>query len=234
MEIDKNILNPFYVKRTGKLTPLFLLSVFFCSTIESTDRLIIYLLFISNNISYDYLRSIRGEIDVNLVMELLFELSNDKKVITKKELRRLIDLQDRKTFNKYFNAHLESLGILKNRSYTLRQVYEILVFWIGEENIIQNKFIRLRAFTKKELVSSFTDGKYEDLELGMDNIIDGSYKNYDYIKPVDSIKFIETLPDIGKIESQKHFHLETLWLIFSLFCSHALKIEKGPSLNISL
>lgn len=73
-------------------------------------------------------------------------------------------LEDRSTFNKYFNEVLRENGLEKRRKFTLPELFIIFEFWQEDD-----KWGRMKAFSKKELTEKFTGNNYSELELIMTN-----------------------------------------------------------------
>ncbi|WP_417873983.1 hypothetical protein [Xanthomarina gelatinilytica] len=214
MLID-NIFNPYYNKRNGvKLG--FILSAFFCSRIDEIERKIIYIFYIANIIPHEFLKNKRAKIDKEFLLKLIFELSNNKKYISKKDLRALTGLEEKKTFNKYFDVHLDKLGLSNNRAFTLSETFKILQFWQGDD-----KWGRMEAFSKGELANRFMNGNYDDLEIKMtDEVLNYAiYSHHDFIKPADAKKFINKVLDKDTLELlyEEEFSLDYLSYFFIIY-----------------
>ncbi len=180
-----NILKPSYAKKNG-ITIGFVLSYLFCADdFNKPINKVIYFMHIANFI--DLKKINRSEITNEYLLKIIFNYTKGKKLIKKSELREGLGLNSRDTFNKYFGEHLKSCGLENKRVFTLSETFEILKFWQDDD-----KWGRLEAFTKKELVMDYLKFSYDDLELKMTNeLFDYDYyKNHDLIKPADAKKFV--------------------------------------------
>jgi len=200
MEIENTILSPTYNREKG-LTLGFVLSVLFCSKIEEVDRQVIYLFHVGRILD---LRKIgKDELTHKFLLQKIFDVTRDKKLVKKQDLRMLTKFS-KPTFNKYFDKHLESLGLSMSRSFSLSETFKILQFWQGED-----KWGRMKAFTKIELAERFTNKSYDNLELEITHtIIDFNYySGHDYIKPADAKQFAKDFFKEDK-ESLEQFYEE--------------------------
>lgn len=168
-----------YNKANG-LTLGFVLSVFFCSKIESPLKRIIYLFFVNNEITKEELLFQKQKLSEEYFLNLIFKKSKNKNYISKKDLREITGLKTKPTFNKYFGEFLKENGLFNKRRFTLSELYEILKYWQGDD-----KWIIMKAFTKKELSEKITSGNYEFLEekINYSTKSSKSYKKHNYISP---------------------------------------------------
>ncbi|XLS29866.1 hypothetical protein ACJD0Z_03350 [Flavobacteriaceae bacterium M23B6Z8] len=220
MQVTEKIWQPYYLKARNELTIGFILSVFFCSKIKSTERKILYIFYIGNLIPHEFLKEHREIIDKVFLVNLLCKLSGDKKYIKKEDIRRLTGLEDKTTFNKYFGERLLQLGISKNKRFTLLEFFKILRFWQGDD-----KWGRMQAFTKGELAKKFTSGNYDELELQMTNAIftPNFYRHHDFIKPADAKKFLNDILDTEslQISYDEIFEIDDLVFFFLVYLHFA-------------
>lgn len=220
-ELEKTIFNPVYNKQ-NELSLGFILSVLFCSKIEDPAKQIIYLFYIGNIIPHDFLKHEREKIDKEFLLKLIFELSANKKIISKQDLRVLTNLKIKDTFNKYFGEHINKCGLSKNRVYTLSETFQILKFWQGDD-----KWGRMKAYAKGELANRFMDGNYENLELEMtSSIFEYDYYNHhDYVKPADYKKFINKVLNKESLELiyEEDFNTDYLTFFFYLHLLYTFK-----------
>ena len=220
-----NILNPFYAKKNG-ITLGFILSYLFCSdNFNKPISKVIYFMHIANFI--DLKKINKSEITNEYLLKIIFNYTKNKKLIQKSELREATGLTSRDTFNKYFGEHLISCDLENKRIFTLSETFEILQFWQDDD-----KWGRLKAFTKKELAFDYLKSSYDDLELKMTNeMFDYDYyKNHDLIKPADAKKFILKYGDdiaISKIKDDVDgdyldffFHIFLIHIILSGLKKH--------------
>lgn len=228
--LANKLLNPYYVKANNNVSAAFILSVLFCSKIESFERNVIYIFYMCNIIPHDLLKYDREKLDKAFLLQLIFEHSANKKFVPKKDLRALTGLEDKSTFNKYFDEHLNNLGLSVNRAFTLKETYAILQFWQGDD-----KWGRMEAFSKGELAKRFMNGNYAELEKQMvDNILDyNNYYHHDYIKPADAKKFINNVLDKDSISTiyEEDFSADYLSFFFIVFFLYAFKTKKKKVLN---
>lgn len=198
--LNENIFNPYYNKANG-VNIGFIFSVFLCSKIEEIDRQITYLLYIANIIPHEFLKENRERINYNYLLQLIFKLSNKKKLVKLKDLREITALSAKETFDKHFKEFLIANNLEDRRVFTLPETYKILKFWQG-----QDKVGRIEAYTKNELASRFFNGNYEALEIQYTNHLNNGnydiekfnleyYKNNTYLKPEITVKFLTELLD---------------------------------------
>jgi len=212
-EFDKT-LSPAYNRENG-VTLFFLISVFFCSNIRTTKRQLIYIFYIINDQEVvDYLKHNKSLLTDQYLLNKIFNLSNNKKYFKKGDIRSLVGLK-KDTFNKYFGKYLEKCGLSKTRVYSLEETYKILSFWQGDD-----KWDRMKAFTKKELISTLSMN-YETLEVEMTNEVFSieEYKNQDYFKVADVKKYFGSIEEKVEVLLKKDFNCDYL---FFFFCSHLL------------
>ena len=180
--------------------------VFFCSKVKEPEEKLIYLFYVAGIITHYELKYERNKLTKQYLLQKIFNLSNNKKYLTKAELRKLTGLEIKDTFNKYFNEHLKENNLYKKRKFTLQELFIIFEFWQEDD-----KWNRMKAFSKKELARKYTNNNYDELELIMtDNILDiDHYKNHDYIKPGDKKKLNNVVKDI--LESKGVTNSEILY-----------------------
>ncbi|MFD2915833.1 hypothetical protein [Psychroserpens luteus] len=183
----EDIINPHYNKKRG-MTVGFLISVIFCSERKDIEDQVIVIMYIANAIEYDLIKHNRDKLTKRFLLQRIFDLSANKKYVSKLELRQLVNMEDKGTFNKYYNKHLLELGLTTNKRFTLSELYKIL-----EINQGSHDWNRLAVYSKRELANEYKNGNYEDLELEMTNKIFDfeTYKNRDYILPADAHLFIK-------------------------------------------
>ncbi len=196
MLIEKQFTNPYYNRING-LNLGFISHVFLTSKIKKSENKLIYLFYVANIIEHDTLKYHRDKLTKQYLLQKIFDLSPNKKHLTKKELRKLVGLEDRGTFNKYFGEHLKANNLENKRAFTLKEIFIILEFWQGDE-----KWGRMRAYRKSELAKLFMNNSYDELEFEMTNsILDFEhYQNHDFIKPGDKKIFENIL--INKSHSE--------------------------------
>lgn len=227
---DERIFQPYYIKASQKVNVGFILSVLFCSKIENIERQIIYIFYMCNIIPHEFLKNKREKLDKEFLLKLIFELSADKKFIPKKDLRTLTNLEDKGTFNKYFNEHLKKLGLSKNKSFTLSETFQILQFWQGDD-----KWGRMEAFSKGELANRFMNGNYDELELKMtDEVFNyDEYRHHDFIKPADTKRFINKVLDKESLVLiyEEDFDVDYLYYFFIMYLIYSFRNKKKKALN---
>lgn len=224
MMFDDRIFKPYYIKASNGVNAGFILSVLFCSKIESIERQIIFIFYMCNIIPHEYLKYKRKKIDKEFLLKLIFGLSGNKKYIPKKDLRTLTNLEDKGTFNKYFGEHINKLGLSKNKSFTLSEAFQILQFWQGDD-----KWGRMEAFSKGELAKRFMNGNYDELELKMTAEVFNydEYKHHDFIKPADTKKLINKILDKESLNTvyDKDFSVDYLHYFFLIYLLYAFKTK---------
>lgn len=193
---EKLFTNPYYIKING-LSLGFIVHVFLTSKIIEPERKLIYLFYVAGIITHYELKYERNKLTKRYLLQKIFNLSNNKVYLTKIELRQLTGLKDRGTFNKYFSKHLKANKLDKIRAFTLQELFIIFEFWQEDD-----KWNRMKAYSKNELAKKYANNNYDELELIMtDNILDiDHYKNHDYIKPGDEKKLNKVVKDILKSE----------------------------------
>ena len=183
-----------------------------------------------NIIPHEFLKNKREKLDKEFLLKLIFELSADKKFIPKKDLRTLTNLEDKGTFNKYFNEHLKKLGLSKNKSFTLSETFQILQFWQGDD-----KWGRMEAFSKGELANRFMNGNYDELELKMtDEVFNyDEYRHHDFIKPADTKRFINKVLDKESLVLiyEEDFDVDYLYYFFIMYLIYSFNSKKKKALN---
>ncbi|RMB58483.1 hypothetical protein EAX61_09245 [Dokdonia sinensis] len=216
MEIEA--INPYRFKANNEINAEFILAVFFCSKIETFNRKLLYFFYFTNHISHNTLKFDADVYTDEYLLGVIFKSTENQKILPKKVLRELTGLKDRGTFNKYFNAHLQNLGLQNRRVFTFSESYMILKFWQDEPK--GNSF---EAFSKGEIAKRFTNGDYERLDLLMTNgiVSYSEYINYDYIKPSDLNKLLTAYSELKVINSSfeskiKYGYLELYSLLFIL------------------
>lgn len=198
-----------YNKAHG-LTLGFVLSVFFCSKIENPLKRITYLFYMSNEISKNDLLFQKHKLTDKYFLNLIFKKSKNKCYISKNELREITGIKTRPTFNKYFGEFLKENGLFNKRKFTLYELYKILKYWQGDD-----KWIIMKAFTKKELSEKITSGNYEFLEEKINFTTKHSkiYKKHNYISP-STIKSSLDDSDYSKaIDNEEVNYVEFLYQI---------------------
>ena len=224
MMFDDRIFQPYYIKASKGVNAGFILSVLFCSKIESIERQIIYIFYMCNIIPHEFLKHKSDKLNKEFLLKIIFELTANKKYIPKKDLRQLTGLEDKGTFNKYFGEHISNIGLSNNRAFTLSETYQILQFWQGDD-----KWGRMEAFSKGELANRFTNGNYDELEIEMTNEIFAydDYNHHDYIKPADTKKFINRVLDKESLNTvyDKDFNVDYLYYFFLMYLLYAFKIK---------
>jgi hypothetical protein len=220
--LEHKIFEPYYIKANNRVTVGFILSLLFCSKIKSIERKIIYFFYICNVIPNDVLKYEREKLNKESLLQLIFELTYNKKYIKKKDLRLLTKLEDRGTFNKYFDEHLTQLGLKKNTSFTLYETFKILQFWQGDD-----KWGRMEAFSKRELAKHFMNDKYDELELKMteDILAIEVYKHHDFIKPADAKKFFNKVLHKESLQLlyEEEYNTDYLYFFFLLYLFFGIK-----------
>ena len=127
MITEKQFTNPYYIKTNG-LSLGFLVHVFLTSKIEEPERKLIYLFYVAGIITHYELKYERNKLTKQYLLQKIFNLSNNKKYLTKIELRKLVGLEDRGTFNKYFSKHLKANDLHNKRAFTLKELFIIFKF----------------------------------------------------------------------------------------------------------
>ena len=143
MLTEKQLTNPFYNKANG-LSLGFLVHVFFCSKVKEPEEKLIYLFYVAGIITHYELKYERNKLTKQYLLQKIFNLSNNKVYLTKIELRQLVGLEDRGTFNKYFSKHLKANNLEIKRAFTLQELFIIFEFWQEDD-----KWSRMKAFSKK-------------------------------------------------------------------------------------
>lgn len=220
MESFGKTINPYYNKANG-ISVGFILYLLLFSKITDVRRKVIYFLYVCNQIRPNLLKYERNKLTKEFLLQIIFQLSEHTKLIKRKDLRELTGMIDKKTFNKYFANHIDESGLSKSRIFTLAETFQILKFWQGDD-----KWGRMKAYSKGELARRFMNGSYEELELKMFEIIndkEGHYKNHDFIMPVDANKFINELLDNEFVELvEEDFNQDYLSFFFYLYLSSHL------------
>ena len=159
----------------------FALCFYIHSTISDSRKRVIYIFHLCNVI--DLKKQVSSEFSNNFLLKKMFDETDNQCIISKEVLRESSGLDDKKTFNKYFDSHLINLDLKKNRIFTLRETYSILLPWVGNGN----SWERLAAYTKKGLADKYFNGDRDRLELKMtDGIFTlEHYKAHDKIRPAD-------------------------------------------------
>jgi hypothetical protein len=231
MIFDDRIFQPYYIKASNGANAGFILSVLFCSKIETIERQIIYIFYMCNIIPHEFLKNKREKIDKEFLLKLIFELSAEKKCVSKKDLRSLTALEDRGTFNKYFGEHIKKLGLSRNKSFTLYETFKILQFWQGDD-----KWGSMEAFSKGELANRFMNGNYNELELKMtDEVFNyDEYKHHDFIKPADAKKFINKVLDKESLELiyEEDFNVDYLFYFFIMYLLYSFRRKSLSNHNL--
>ncbi|MFD2915831.1 hypothetical protein [Psychroserpens luteus] len=208
----------------------FVISVIFCSNIEEFERQVIFIMYIANVIDYDAIKPNRDKLTKKFLLQRIFELSTNKKYVSKSELRQLVNMEDKGTFNKYYDYHLLKLGITTNKKFILYELYRIL-----EINQGSHDWRRMAVYSKGELSNEFMNGNYDDLELEMTNKIFDfeTYKNRDYILPADAHLFIKnkTSNEVNNVESAD-YEEDQLSFFFYTFLLYAIKNQNKQKINI--
>ena len=170
------------------------------------------------------------KLDKEFLLKLIFELSAEKKIIPKKDLRFLTTLEDKGTFNKYFGEHINRLGLSRNKLFTLYETFQILKFWQGDD-----KWGRMAAFSKGELANRFMEGNYDELELKMtDKVFNyDEYRHHDFIKPADAKRFINEVLDKESLELiyEEEFDVDYLTYFFIMYFLYSFRSKKKKTLN---
>jgi hypothetical protein len=228
MIIEKHFTNPYYIKTNG-LSLGFLIHLFLTSKIEEPERKLIYLFYVVGLISHYELKYERNKLTKHYLLQKIFNLSNNKKYLTKAELRKLTGLSVKDTFNKYFSEHLIANNLESKRKFTLQELFVIFEFWQADD-----KWGRMKAFSKKELAKRFTNNNYDQLELMMtDNLLDiDYYKNHDYIKPGDAKKLNNVVKGIleskgvsdSDILYEEEFDIHYLYFFLSIVIIDKLQL----------
>ena len=198
-----------YNKAYG-LTLGFVLSVFFCSKIESPLKRITYLFFVGNEITKDELLFQKRKLTEKFLLNLIFKNSKNKNYISKKDLREITGLKTKPTFNKYFGEFLKANGLFNKRKFTLYELYKILKYWQGDD-----KWIIMKAFTKKVLSEKITSGNYEFLEEKINYTTKSSklYKKHNYISPNIIKSSLDDSVYLKAIEDNEVNYVEFLYQI---------------------
>lgn len=227
---DDRIFQPYYIKANNGVNVGFILSVLICSKIEALERQIIYIFYMCNIIPHEFLKNKREKLDKEFLLKLIFELSAEKKIIPKKDLRFLTTLEDKGTFNKYFGEHINRLGLSRNKLFTLYETFQILKFWQGDD-----KWGRMAAFSKGELANRFMEGNYDELELKMtDKVFNyDEYRHHDFIKPADAKRFINEVLDKESLELiyEEEFDVDYLTYFFIMYFLYSFRSKKKKTLN---
>ena len=229
MMFDDRIFQPYYIKASKGVNAGFILSVLFCSKIESIERQIIYIFYMCNIIPHEFLKHKSDKLNKEFLLKLIFELTANKKYIPKKDLRQLTGLEDKGTFNKYFSKHLKANNLDSKRAFTLHELFIIFEFWQEDD-----KWSRMKAFSKKELAKKYTNNNYDELELIMtDNVLDVDfYKNHDYIKPGHEKRLNEVTKSILKSKGvtnseifyKKEFNTHYLYFLLAILAIDKLQL----------
>ena len=228
MITEKQFTNPYYIKANG-LSLGFLIHLFLTSKIKEPEKKLIYLFYILNIISHNELKYERKKLTKQYLLQKIFNLSNNKVYLTKIELRQLTGLEDRGTFNKYFSKHLKANNLDSKRAFTLHELFIIFEFWQEDD-----KWSRMKAFSKKELAKKYTNNNYDELELIMtDNVLDVDfYKNHDYIKPGHEKRLNEVTKSIleskgvtnSEIFYKKEFNTHYLYFLLAILAIDKLQL----------
>ena len=203
------ILQPSYIRKNGINIP-FALNFYIHSTISDPRKRVIYIFHLCNIIDLKSISS--NQLSDEFLLEKIFKETDYLKIVPKVVLRESTDLTDQKTFNKYFDSHLINLDLKKNRTFTLRETYNILLPWVGDGN----SWERLAAYTKKVLADNYFNGDFDLLELNMTNNIFTSeyYKAHDKIRPVDAYRLREE--ELGETLKNEENHCLEFFLYFFL------------------
>ncbi len=230
MIFDEKIFQPYYIKASNGVNAGFILSVLFCSKIESIERQIIYIFYMCNIIPHEFLKNKSHKLNKEFLLKIIFELTANKKYIPKKDLRQLTGLEDKGTFNKYFGEHINNIGLSNNRAFTLSETFQILQFWQGDD-----KWGRMEAFSKGELANRFTNGNYDELELKMtDEVFNyDEYRHHDFIKPADTKRFINKVLDKESLVLiyEDDFDVDYLCYFFIMYLIYSFRSKNKKALN---
>ncbi|WP_281989726.1 hypothetical protein [Aquimarina aggregata] len=216
MDILKKIFDPVENRKKG-MNHWFFLGIMLNSNIRSTQRRIIYVFHICHLID---LKAIdQSELTKEYLLQFIFKLSEGKTVIKKGHIRKLTAL-NKDTFNAYFDDHLKEIDLYKRRIFTIKETYQILQFWQGNE-----KWGRMEAYTKRELANLFTQGNYENLAIDMiDNSIFTEQEYYErhYIKPADVKKIADSSienkeKNLNKFDDNDESNISSLRFFFYFY-----------------
>lgn len=233
--LNLKIENPYYYKQHG-ITLKFIISTLFCSKIESTERSIIYILYIANIIPHEFLKNKSDRINNVFLKELLTKLIGNEKILYLKDIREMIGIKDSETFKKYFTdssaykSYKEKSKYLKHlntnaRKFTLNEVSELLEFWQGSD-----KKGRFEAYTKEELAIRLFESygksyRKEKLEERLDKHIRNHsyneeyskieyYKAHDFIKPKIAINLLNEIRCERNIDIEEDTYEDEHELLF--------------------
>ncbi|WP_430411316.1 hypothetical protein [Kordia sp.] len=206
-----NIFSPHY-NRKHDVHLAFILRLIFWSRFKTPERRAIYFLFGVGKINLRINNS--NSFTKDSLLHHIFDLTQNRKIVKKAEIRGITGLS-KDTFNKYFRNYLQDKDLTRRKIFTFSEVYSILEYWQGDE-----KWGRMKAFTKNELSKLFTDGSYEELEINMTNEVMShhKYKSQNKIAP-KNVKQIARHFFSGaeeKIDSFYNEHFNNDYLTFFL------------------
>ncbi len=224
MKIENFTLKPLHNKREG-IGLGYILSVLHCSDTDDLVRQISNLFYVANIIDYDTLKQNEYVITPKFLLDIVFELLANKSGIKKSVIREFIGLDDKGTFNKYFDDILEAHNLSVKRVFTFHQIFLILKSWKG-----LGKDGRSEFYMKKEAAAYLTDGDYEKLELLMTNngIATKEYIKNDYLKPSDVEKHL-----VDNDELSYDSNISYLYFFFNLLIMSSIEDKKYNDTSVS-